>query len=343
MEKKIIMETQKVYYPHLDVLKGIAILLMVMGHVIPWTLNQPFLHKPMMELNGNELYLSLLYKIIYSFHMPLLFFVSGYLFFKPTAYDCEQVKSIINKRISRILIPYLATGSLLLISRGHWGYWFLQCLFCMNVMVAFMLYLIGRFKFDLRKELALYALVGVGLFLFSKVCKSLETDTFGVVVIGRLFTYYPTFMLGLLMSKYIRLREFLKNQYVVFGCFVLYIVAFILSERQIPVLSFISSVLLPITMILYLNQLVLRNANMMGGVIAYVGKNSMEVYILHSFFVIVFKEVGSYMLTLDSLVTCVSFQLVYSFFLSIVAITLSILVAEFLKGSAILKRLLFGL
>ena len=80
-----------------------------------------------------------------------------------------------------------------------------------------------------------------------------------------------------------------------------------------------------------------------GGVIAYIGRNSMEIYLLHSFFVMIFKEVGVYMISLNSLVTCVTFQIVYSFVLSVIAITLSILIANFLKGSSILKRLLFGL
>lgn len=75
-----VMETAKVYYPYLDVLKGIAILLMVMGHVIPWTLDKSFIHQPVLSLGGNELYLSLVYKIIYSFHMPLLFLSLAFCF-----------------------------------------------------------------------------------------------------------------------------------------------------------------------------------------------------------------------------------------------------------------------
>lgn len=52
----------------------------------------------------------------------------------------------------------------------------------------------------------------------------------------------------------------------------------------------------------------------------------------------IFKEVGVYMISLNSLVTCVTFQVVYSFVLSVIAITLSILMANFLKGSSILKN-----
>lgn len=69
----------------------------------------------------------------------------------------------------------------------------------------------------------------------------------------------------------------------------------------------------------------------------------MEIYIFHVFFVMVFKEVGNYILNLDSMITNVTFQLVYSFLISSIAIVLSIITAEFLKGSEILKKYLFGL
>ena len=68
-----VMETAKVYYPYLDVLKRIAILLMVMGHVIPWTLDKSFIHQPVLSLSGNELYLSLVYKILIYYIFPWFF------------------------------------------------------------------------------------------------------------------------------------------------------------------------------------------------------------------------------------------------------------------------------
>lgn len=252
------MEKTKTYYPHLDVLKGIAILLMVMGHVIPWTLDQAFIQKPLAMLSGNELYLSLVYKIIYSFHMPLLFFVSGYLFYKPERYDLRHIKGIVSKRVTRLLIPYFFTGSLLFISRGNWGYWFLQCLFFMDVMISIMLFIIDYFELNLKKELSLYALVGIALYLFGKLDMWIESNTFGIVVIGRAFNFYPAFIVGLLMKKYVRFRDFLSNKNVVFGCLILYIIAFVLKGMEIPVIGLLSSIILPITVIIYLNNLCSR-------------------------------------------------------------------------------------
>ena len=62
-----------------DIIKGIGIMLMVLGH----TCGQP------------------LYNWIYSFHMPLFFIVSG-LFFSPNKY---QFKAFVRKRFKQLVIP----------------------------------------------------------------------------------------------------------------------------------------------------------------------------------------------------------------------------------------------
>lgn len=332
----------KSYYPHLDLLKGLAILLMVMGHVLPWTIDSDIFHKPFMTLDSHDLQLSLVYKIIYSFHMPLLFFVSGFLFYKSVKHDKLYLKDILIKRTKRILIPYLATGFLLLLCRGHWGYWFLQCLFVMNLIVALIFFSIYHFKLKIKAEISLFLLIGFLLYILEKLSVNLEENTFGIIVVGRLFNYYPAFILGVLMHKYDRLREFLSNELVVLLCLVIYICTFVLSGFKIPIVGLFVMILLPISIIIYLNHLFV-NYYKMGGVLSWIGKNSMEVYILHVFYVIVIKEVGSYMMTMDSFVTVITFQIVYSFIVSIIAIILSILTASFLKGSKILKSLLFGL
>lgn len=69
----------------IDVCKGIGIILMLIGHSA--------------VLMGN--WSNLLFKIIYSFHMPLFFIISGY-FFKPLSF-----KDNVKKSGRRLLIPYL--------------------------------------------------------------------------------------------------------------------------------------------------------------------------------------------------------------------------------------------
>ena len=56
----------KVRIHYLDSLKAILILLVVLGHAV--------------QFNDTEHYAnSILFRFIYSFHMPLFFFISGYL------------------------------------------------------------------------------------------------------------------------------------------------------------------------------------------------------------------------------------------------------------------------
>ncbi len=72
-----------------DVLKGIGILLMIVGHS---TGKIPYLRD-----------------FIFSFHMPLFFLVTGY-FFKPAGF-----KDLLVKNSKRLLIPYLFTALLIMV------------------------------------------------------------------------------------------------------------------------------------------------------------------------------------------------------------------------------------
>ena len=79
----------------------------------------------------------------------------------------------------------------------------------------------------------------------------------------------------------------------------------------------------------------------LGGVML-IGRYSLEIYILHVFFVMIFPAVGQYMLSMDNWMSVFTFQLLYSFCLSLIAIVCSMLAAKFVKTSTLLKRLLFG-
>lgn len=124
----------------LDILKGIAILFVVIGHVINYKYDPE---------NYNQ---NILFRIAYSFHMPLFFFVSGYLtgFKKPDSFTVD----FIQKKTVRLLIPYFLwsfvfdlnqfllhgfVGGILGILNVMFAnplYWFLPCLwFCFLLLV----------------------------------------------------------------------------------------------------------------------------------------------------------------------------------------------------------------
>lgn len=126
---------------YFDIAKGIAIILMILGH------------------NGMP---HVVTRFIFSFHMPLFFIVSGY-FFKPLPY-----KDIVKKGWRQLIVPYLFTGAFILsffaffqvamhlmkgasynpqqmldllhdVAYGGWPVWFLLALFVAKLVLNFAL------------------------------------------------------------------------------------------------------------------------------------------------------------------------------------------------------------
>lgn len=131
---------EKVYYAHFDVMKGIAISMMVMGHVMLFTFG----------LNPSEPS-----KFIY-FNMPLFFYISGYLAYK----KIDTVKKLGTKLLSRgraLLVPYVVFLILYgifsgqshianIIICGGGCYWFLYDLFFISAFFLVYEYLVKSVK-----------------------------------------------------------------------------------------------------------------------------------------------------------------------------------------------------
>lgn len=77
----------------LDILRGIAILIVVLGHAIQINLQD----------GENALIWS---RVILSFQMPLLFLISGYT--AGYSFPAKDTKVFLMKKIHRLLIPYLS-------------------------------------------------------------------------------------------------------------------------------------------------------------------------------------------------------------------------------------------
>lgn len=250
------------------------------------------------------------------------------------------MKRLVGKRTARLLVPYITTGTLLYLARGHWGYWFLQDLFVLNILVGMLLVITRRL--NAISELAIYVVVYGLLIAFYRLTPSLTKDTYGIVVFSNLYFYFPAFMLGLLSKKYSHIYEFIQKGYILLFSFIGYILLFVFKEVDVPYIGFFASLFMPLAMIIFINSFCIQFPKKHSGGVMLIGRYSLEIYILHVFFVMVFPAVGQYMLSIDNWMTVFTFQLLYSFCLSLIAIVCSMLVAKFVKTSTLLKRLLFG-
>lgn len=81
---------------YISVMRGITSILVVIGHYLPE--NSPAWYETMN-------------KFIYSFHMPLFFIISGYVY---SISEVNIYKDFIEKKIRRLIVPYLTTSILII-------------------------------------------------------------------------------------------------------------------------------------------------------------------------------------------------------------------------------------
>jgi fucose 4-O-acetylase-like acetyltransferase len=158
--------TQHVRIDYIDIAKGIGILLVVMGHN-DFSLISPFL-----------------FKLIYSFHMPMFFFMSG-IFFKPelpfSILFRRRFDSVLRPYIFTILLIFFATISFTkvdfsnsasrlikaLYGNGHYldwvQLWFLPHLFVVSLFAFFFFQLVRRSTIPWLKWIILAVIQVVGV------------------------------------------------------------------------------------------------------------------------------------------------------------------------------------
>ena len=98
---------EKKRYTQIDICKGIGIILVILGHALKQT-------------GSSNQFLQIVISIIYSFHMPLFFILSGFVSLKILYLaDTKQRLAYIGQRAKRLLIPYVVM-SLLYIPLKIW-------------------------------------------------------------------------------------------------------------------------------------------------------------------------------------------------------------------------------
>lgn len=87
---------------YIDIAKGIGIFLVVVGHCIPDATSATGI---------SILAYRWLHDVIYSFHMPLFFFLAGFMVSRQKMLDrAQKPLDLVRKRVSRLLVPYIFVG-----------------------------------------------------------------------------------------------------------------------------------------------------------------------------------------------------------------------------------------
>ena len=348
---------------YFDLLKGIAIFLVVMGHALT------------MCVRGLDA--AFLFKFIGQVHMPVFFFISGYLTYKANE-EKHFLTPGLKKRFIQLIIPFLVITPLWVwyfphshlesplsdnlpdLYRAYWkdGYWFTLCLFELCLLYIPISAILQRVKHTFVQILVLLVVYGalIGLSLtFADEEANVDYAGFGLLA-----SFFPVFMMGVMAHRLKEgFQQLVHNQWALTAAMVVFAVAFysiaypwdmpggetIWTQLQfvtMPMMHF-ALIMVAIAMIEPWSNKEYRTEGHQPSAIAkyfnFLGHESLGIYLLHYFFLFPLtmlqeplKEMGMATVPLAALSMVVAF--------CVIAITL--LVIHALKRSKVTALLFLG-
>lgn len=354
-------ETKRLRY--FDVMKGIAIFMVVMGHVLTMCIR-----------NVDS---SILFKLIGQIHMPLFFFISGYFSYKIASDGQPFALPNLWTRFKQLIIPFFVVSAIWIYYFPHsglqspidstWrglylsitksGYWFTPCLFEIILIYAGGAYILRKCKSIISECISVFILwiiLGCVTFVLSDhpVCDILGLEP--------TYSFFPAFMYGVLARKHNDLFERLIKSntaytisllvcviimYILMYSWEFHFMAFKLIAWSMPGLLHIFMVIVAIRLIKPYSEKVLdenRRVSFSSSIACgweYMGKESLSIYLLHYFFLFPLTALQEPLrgMALDFIPT-----FVVSFATAAVVITITLGANYIIQKSPILGLLLTG-
>ncbi|MFA5894318.1 MAG: acyltransferase family protein [Candidatus Shapirobacteria bacterium] len=316
----------------IDVARGIAIILVIIGHSIQYSV-------PAFDSN-------LIFRYIYSVHMPLFMFISGYtLFFSRNRININ----FLIKKFNLLVVPFFSwfiisfylkntyltqsfiTRLIQLLKSPDYGLWFLWVLFLINIIFILLFFIIDKLKFYELEDIFII----FGIYLISII----PTNVLGLHLVK---WYIVFFCIGYFVSKFktILLKSLVNYQFLAVLLFVPF--AYFWNRTTPPSFNlylgnhFTREIVTVITSLyLYLTPLtgiatILSVSNIVSklkysNIFIFIGGITLEIYSLHTFFL---HTHGQSFLNIS-----------YTFFTTLASTILAIII---LKKIMFLRYILFG-
>lgn len=302
-----------------DSLKGFAIIMVVLGHVAKGYLDSGLFESEMNVLKS-------IYKLIYSFHMPLFIMISGLLYSK--AYltidkglvglkKSSYITQLLNLTIIYVLYSIVfglfkilfasytnydvsATDLLMIWAKPIQLYWFLY--------VLIELYLIFAIKY-LRNANEL--LMVVVLFICSVAAFAFDY-TSGYFQIERILFYSLFFYVGIILNRRQDWQRIITViTYPLFALSIILLIVYWNKHLNFQTLP-IAGTLIALGISLFIID-VFSRLPILGGckVLSFIGTISLEIYIFHTYFATALRAVFK-MLGVNNLLVCLSLSFIIS-------------------------------
>lgn len=272
--------TKRVGY--VDALRGLTMILVVFSHLyIP-----------------NH---SMINHVFINFRMPLFFFISGYISFRmDQAWSGDDVCRRVVEKCRMLLLPVLLFGMLYTFVVGEWsifdffyavdkhGYWFTFALFVMLLIYYLLRYVVSRRRYALKY--AVWIVLGVAV-VMRMLDEELWLDATLVRILSlkRVFNYFVYFAFGIVAGCYReRFLAYMSRHGLWALCSMLFVAmsaAMIVGVDSTVVrdmLRFVTGIM-GVVMIygLFLRLAEVLDRGVVGRAMQYVGRHTLEVYVIH--------------------------------------------------------------
>lgn len=298
MRKKMVKRLD--YY---DVIKGLAIFMVVVGHVVTMCIR---------DIDN-----AFIFKFIAQTHMPLFFFVSGYFTYKALAEGDGRMKEdflqpSLLKRMRQLLIPALVMGALwyfyfphsglqspmgttvkdMLLSEWKNGYWFPPVLFLIIVVYYVFSILVGA----LRSNMTIYVTAALVWILLLLGANGMREDLCNLFSLKLVAEFYPIFILGVFARRHEKAfsrmleSEIVQTVALIVGALSLYVIiyrwefSFMVEDMVAVIMPMYHACLVIITVALAKKFCAAYEDSKIKGCLTHLGQKSLEIYLLHYFF-----------------------------------------------------------
>lgn len=329
---------KKARIEYIDAMRGFAMFTVIYGHITLLVFHVK----------------TICFDIICSFHMPLFFFICGFMSY--SSYTKQLMKKRIRNRILCQLLPTIIVATLYCLSFSipfdtvitdimKAGYWFTFVM--VELFLFYMLYIsiTNRYKINITSQ----TLFLIFLILGSNIIKSLlfkyNIFTHPIALITSfplIVIHLPYFIFGILAKMHFDLfLKILHHRYSILFALSAFIGLFFYDPfgRSAFIQGFLGIIIVYRFFEFY--KIFFSNQTFIGRSLGYIGKYTLEIYLIHYFFIHSLKEYAQYV-DINAIYSSWIVELIIFTIISIIILGLSLCTIKFTKISPILYSLLFG-
>lgn len=323
---------------YIDAMRGFTMILVVFSHVCFFLFH--------VESVTNNIFIL--------FRMPLFFFISGLMSY--TLYTPEMVRKRSRNRLLGQLLPTLTVGFLFVLvystpslsvfldpfKAGYWFTFVMVEIFFFYVLIACFFY-----RYGISEKLQTLFLFILILVISQSAPTLTESGFFERPVstgfsLSLFFKHAPYFFFGVLAKMHLhKFMALIRNEYV----YCLTIVAFVgllfydFFGRSAWIQGFLGIIIVYRTFEYYKDYFSCRTV--VGKCLNYIGKNTLEIYLLHYFFIFCLMPFAA-LIPVDILQSSWVVELFAFLLIAVAVVCLCLGVVKLVRVSSILDSLLFG-